>query len=636
MTQIISNSRVQNSTRATNGRNVKPILLFVSFILLVNTFLGQTEAENDKLNGAMDIISENLLRYETKKTCLVVSNSENAKFNGENDNINIKVFYPVILSDKPNANKLNKRIHEILVEQVNTDTFRAKLDSFVKKNLEVYFVPYKDRYDDVEEYNYQTYDAVINNVNFDLFYSCESIVTLIAVYEYTMWHYYYGYSLHRYYEAFYFNVSNGDEFQLKDVFLPENTTTVEKIIKESISNSLINTEENKIVEDKGIPKLEVKKLLNFTLFGSGFFIPRPLSLDYYIPEWLQSCNVEFIGKSILIRLTKEQIEHYLNPSGPFALYQKPGNLKIESFNNKNKPTEEFYINKAECIDEIRSRILPLSNSHGIKRISISFPQERDSIQKGSDKQKIWEEAFYKINGYLEKIIMYDGKGKTNYEYNFSYDTNNNIIEFSFNEIGYEDRDSSGLSIWMYQYDKDNNLICKTQGSKKYFYSYFDNYYLEECYFSDGDDYNNYSSNKIYTKNKEINNDIFIQMKPANPYEIVSEYSDKGIPINLKYIGLVRGNIITEIHKKQEYDLQDNIIFSQSSSEPGYLRYNYNRNNLLIGKSQYSLPENLISKIIIKYNSEKLPVMVNFRGNSSYYDRIDLDKSKFYFISYEYW
>lgn len=575
-----------------------------------------------------DMLNNQTYNYSTKYIEL-----KNSKWNFYNE---IDLEYPVLtdLVDSIVQKKLNIRLKQILVDQIETDSFRINLFLNLKQSLSTYFTIYNKVKDQLGIYwaNESKFTPDIKGVDF-MFLSCfKSTVTFVAVFRYgTQYQQYILDEDLNYFQVYYFNLVNGKEYHPNDVFKKLSEKEISSIIENAVQNNIktidIKLEENEsdFYNDIENPSAQKeKKLVNFSLTKNGFPYLKAFSMAYYIPAW-SPCTQNIYGLDAEVRLTFDEIRKHLNPQGPFASLIKYSLVDSTWLKNQNNPlfisqsynfTPQFSVYD-ECPYVITEKLKTIT----IKRLT----KVKNDEGNWEDKGFLIKQLEYLQNGYIKEIRNYESDGRIYNTQAFNFDYMNNLIKKStFKNGKLEESDD-------FTYDINGNLIsqCKTDEDKvpqKTFYYYSNNFILEEhygYYGYNGRIENNYRK-KIINNSGLVTNSLFITITyHSSTYEIENKFD-------------INGRLLLSYNKNNQpstshyvYDKNGNLMTYEYDNGRLMYEYKYDENNRLIRETRYD-SKRIISVKKAEYNTEDriVKIEVSDSNNNS--------ETQVYLITYEYW
>ncbi len=186
-----------------------------------------------------DLLNDKTYTYTTKYMVL-----KNSKWNFYRE---IDIEYPVIngLPDSVITKKINKRFKQILIEQIESDSFKIKLFHDLKKRLDTYFTNngyIKDRLGIYRDNEFK-FTPDILEIEFRFLSCYKSVVAFAAIFRYKSQ--FQDYVLEEdlnYFEVYYFNLRNGKEYKPSDVFKKTSEKDINALIENGVKKNIENIE----------------------------------------------------------------------------------------------------------------------------------------------------------------------------------------------------------------------------------------------------------------------------------------------------------------------------------------------------------------------------------------------------------
>lgn len=625
---------------------LKPITLLLFLSLTCHVFAQEKVLDTLNTNTLYDVLNDKSLVY-TENGYNVSSQYGRTVYK------QYKLESPVILSpSSSNINHIIKRIKEILVEQVKTDSFQLKLKNNLKETLITYMNVYSDNLEDTSEVFSKDINPNIQEIIYRLSLSCSSILTMVAIFKYDfnipVYGRIYDYNSegitfkNNYFETYYFDLSNGKEYRPKDIFKPSSEKEINKVINDLVSldmdtvTRVINkTNFDKFYDedpdfDENLQKInntlntKDKHLIDFSVNKDGFVYPKPYSLEYYIPAW-QPCTKNIYGLGRPIRLTCEQVKKFINPNGPFAsLINQPATASTSIQNQNNSKALLVYNLHTDLDGNYIDQVIPLKIDDNVKKVKLLLDDNP------------FVEALYTADGFIDSITGYSyGSEQAFGERKYIYDERNNVISLTFWKS-----ETNDPQTWDFRYDSMNNLIYQKIGGTKYYHKYYDNYWLQERY-DYADEFYGIEGYSGGVEGNPFNNSVlkYILNEPEKKFNYSEAYISSDICQVVQYeYGENNNEVILKIMSinwnqvsySSVYQFDDTGNLISWGYDGDTIKYEYNKEGNLTLKTQkrrgYTSFNNLRE---IEYNKEGHPRFVRiYRENGQ--------KPLEYAINYEYW
>ena len=594
------------------------LILHYRLILFVYLLLISHLASAQDKHKIIDVLNNQVILYENEYDEL-----KNSKMNFYDE---IDVEYPILkdLKDSLVQKKINKRIKNIIVNQIETDSFRVKLFINLKQNLDVFFAINGKTHDELGEYriNELKFAPNIKDISYSFLTYFKNIICINIDYKYDtqLSDYKVDEDFH-YYETYYYNLSTGKEYRPKDVFnrlyQKELSEKIREYVKKEMENVAIDEiipEEQYDSEVSNEKQTEVieKTLTNFDINRAGIPYLKAFSFAYYIPTW-SACSRNIGGLETEVRFTIEEIKKYLNPTGPFGFLIQTHLKESNIIKNQNTNQINHYISNYPQIFAFEFDSVSVTGN--IKSITINKVIDKYIKDNVTEKQ---ESLFKKINYQKDGVI----KSVTSRNQTIQFDFNNNRqllkkVYIDNNKV---------IRVEDFKYDKNGNLIFHANSPiddvkeiRHFFYG--DNFYIEENY--NGAFENNYYKYSLDKNGLIVKKETISGAESSNYSESVFKY-DQNNKLLLRY----NPNENSLSGLVYVYDKNGNLLTYEYDSGRYLTEYKYDQNNNMILITQYD-SKRVNSVKNIEYDIHKKPIKIEISGNSN-------SENQVYVVIYEYW
>jgi YD repeat-containing protein len=457
---------------------------FILIFLLSLCSIQALSAYNDGLE-VHDLLYNKKITYKTKYQTL-----NNSKINFYEE-LDVSIPILIDLKDSNLQKKLNKRFETILVSQLESDSFKLKINAHCKESVHMYLYNDDRGQDDLGLYqdNETRFTPELSGVKHEFRSYHNGILVFQAVFKYQAVYSRYKLEKFEYTQTYYINVNTGKEYHASSIYNLNKLKQFNELIEKKISLKLdnyvqqkkrINEDHSDFYEEAAIEYLQSKKPMKvsgFSALKNGYIFPKIFSFAYYIPEW-QSCMYNTGGLDAEIRLNFEEIKPFLNPNGPYGSLINATNPKEtidfifpnkNIINTYNIPRIETKINLA-FLEE-----MPKFYAHNIKTIII---KQKERYTKKDTAIPFREISISKSGQVIEKINF--SSGKKYYSETYLFDSLGRLIKIS------EFKKELFSEAFDFTYNAKGNILSSTQTNKptsdetRYYY-YKDNMCFIESY-----------------------------------------------------------------------------------------------------------------------------------------------------------
>ena len=300
-------------------KTTKKIISFTFFVL--NGIFTPVSAQGNQI---VDLLNNQHFNYTTQYFKL--------EENKQTIFPDMDLEYPKLtgLQDSLIQKKLNKRFKQIMIDQLETDSFRIKLVANLKQSLFTYFTIYNKLKDQLGIYDESKFKFTpdLKEIDFSFSPCFKSVTAFVVSFKYTtQYHTYLIDEDFNYFQTYYFNLSTGKEYRASDVFNKSASKSISDLVEKAVKKNAAeykvkldfsissSTDES---EEEGTEKGEKERsLVGFSLTTDGFPFLMAFSMAYYIPAWTP-CTQNIYGFDQEIRFTFKELKTLLNPNGPFA------------------------------------------------------------------------------------------------------------------------------------------------------------------------------------------------------------------------------------------------------------------------------------------------------------------------------
>lgn len=457
---------------------------FILILLLSLCSIQTLSAYNDGLE-VHDLLNNKKVTYISKYQTL-----NNSKINFYEE-LDVSIPILIDLKDSNIQKKINKRFENILFSQLESDSFKLKINAHCKESVHMYLNNRDEDYDDLGLYqdNETRFSPELTYIKHQFLSYYNGILVFQAVFKYQAVYNRFKINKFEYTQTYYINVNTGKEYNASAIYKQSNIKQFNELLEKKISLKLNNyvqqNQKNKqdpsdFYEDATLEYAQSKKPMKvsgFSALKNGFIFPKIFSFSYYIPQW-QSCMYNTGGLDAEIRLSFEEIKPFLNPNGPYgSLINTTMPKEINNFIFPNKHNINTY--KSPYV-EAKINIpfleeLPKLYPHNIKTVII---KQKDRYTKKDTVIPFREISISKSGQVLEKVNF--SSGKKYYSESYLFDSLGQLIKIS------EFKREVISEAFDFTYNTKGNILTSTQtgnptSDETRYYYYKDNVCYLESY-----------------------------------------------------------------------------------------------------------------------------------------------------------
>ena len=454
---------------------------FIIILFLSLCSIQTVQAYNDGIE-VHDVLNNKKVTYKSKYQTL-----NNSKINFYEE-LDVSIPILIDLKDSVIQKKINKRFETILVSQLDSDSFKLKINDHCKESVHMYLNNDDEAVDDLGLYqdNETRFSPELTDIKHRFLSYYNGILVFQAVFKYQAVYNRFKINKFEYTQTYYINVNTGKEYNTASIYKLSSIKQFNELLEKKISlklnnyvlqNQKMKQDPSNFYDDASVEYAQSKKPMKvsgFSALKNGYIFPKIFSFSYYIPQW-QSCMYNTGGLDAEIRLTFEEIKPFLNPNGPYGAF-----LNTEAQNNNN--TFIFQNDNtisAHILPHINYKInvpfLEETPKFYPKKIKTVIIKQKDRNAKNDTLLPYREILMSKSGQVLEKINFSSGK-KYNSE-SYLFDSLGQLIKISKfkKEVLAEATDIT--------YNTKGNILTSTNTSNptndqtNYFY-----YYNNKCYF----------------------------------------------------------------------------------------------------------------------------------------------------------
>lgn len=310
---------------------------FIIILLLSLCSIQTLSAYNDGLE-VHDVLNNKKVTYKSKYLYL-----NNSKINFYEE-LDMSIPILIDLKDSNIQKKINKRFENILVTQLESDSFKLKINDHCKESVHMYLNNRDEDYDDLGLYqdNESRFSPELTDIRHRFLSYYNGILVFQAVFKYQAVYNRFKINKFEYTQTYYINVNTGKEYNASSIYKLSSIKQFNELLEKKISiklnnyvqqNQKMKQDPSDFYEDAAIEYAQSKKPMKvsgFSALKNGYIFPKIFSFSYHIPQW-QSCMYNTGGLDAEIRLTFEEIKPFINPNGPYGSL-----LNTETPNGNNK------------------------------------------------------------------------------------------------------------------------------------------------------------------------------------------------------------------------------------------------------------------------------------------------------------